>query len=176
MGQKIDFEILYWFNRIKFALSGTFYKNAIRAVKLGGIIVRASDGQSVRRVNVSGDWSKRPMWLVKASDVIGQCVRCGWSIKCPRSLVNASGTNDVVIRLSDLINYMNWCQVEVKNICFNTADGQWLIGPARPASPMFVAHRPWQTSTADALTFSSDALTLSADALTFASDALTRTL
>ena len=25
------------------------------------IIVRASDGQSVRRVNVSGDWSKRPM-------------------------------------------------------------------------------------------------------------------
>ena len=54
-------------------------------------------------------WSKRPASqcvrrLVKASDVIGQCVRCGWS-KCPRSLVNASGTNDVVIRLSDLINY-----------------------------------------------------------------------
>ena len=33
------------------------------------------------------------------------------------------------------------------------------MGPARPASPMFVAHRPWRTSTADALTFSSDALT-----------------
>ena len=132
------------------------------------IIVRASDGQSVRRVNVSGDWSKRLMWLVKASDVIGQRVWYGWS-KCPRSLVNVSGTNDVVIRLSDLINYTNWCQLEVKNICFNSADGQWLIGPARPASPMFVAHRPWRTSTADALTFSSDALT-------FASDALTRTL
>ena len=47
--------------------------------------------------------------MVKASDVIGQRVRCGWS-KCPRSLVNASGTNNVVIRLSensDLINYMN---------------------------------------------------------------------
>ena len=55
--------------------------------------------------------SKRPASqcvrrLVKASDVIGQRVPCGWS-KCPRSLVNASGTNDVVIRLSDLINYMN---------------------------------------------------------------------
>ena len=47
------------------------------------------------------------------------------------------------------------------------------IGPARPASPMFVAHRLWRTSTADALTLSADALTLSADALTFASDALT---
>ena len=56
------------------------------------------------------------------------------------------------------------------------ADGQWLIGPVRPASPMFVAHRPWRTSTADALTFSSDALTFASDALTFASDALTRTL
>ena len=44
--------------------------------------------------------------MVNASDVIGQRVRSGWS-KCPRSLVNASGTNDVVIRLSDLINYMN---------------------------------------------------------------------
>ena len=29
MGKKIDFEILYWFNRIKSALSGPFYKNAI---------------------------------------------------------------------------------------------------------------------------------------------------
>ena len=101
-----------------------------------------------------------------------QSVLCDWSM-CPMWLVNASGTNDVVIRLSALINYMNWCQVEVKNICFNTADGQWLIGPARPASSMFVAHWPWRTSTADTLTFSSDALTLSADALTFASDALT---
>ena len=26
-----------------------------------GVIVKASDGQSVRRVNASGDWSKRPM-------------------------------------------------------------------------------------------------------------------
>ena len=63
-----------------------------------------------------------------------------------------------------------------KYICFNTADSQWLIGPARPASPMFVAHRPLRTSTVDALTLSADALTLSADALTFVSDALTRTL
>ena len=29
--------------------------------KITRVIVRASDGQSVRRVNVSGDWSKRPM-------------------------------------------------------------------------------------------------------------------
>ena len=121
-----------------------FDVEAIESIGLGNY------SQSVR-------WSKRPASqcvrrLVKASDVIGQSVRCDWSM-CPRSLVNASGTNDVVIRLSDLINYINWCQVEVKNICFNTADGQWLIGPARPASPMFVAHRPWRTSTADALTF-----------------------
>ena len=46
--------------------------------------------------------------MVKASGesmcpVIGQCVRCGWSM-CPMWLVNASGTNDVVIRLSDPIS------------------------------------------------------------------------
>ena len=56
-------------------------------------MVKASASQCVRR-------------LVKASDVIGQSVRCGWSM-CPMRLVNASGTNDVVIRLSDLINCMN---------------------------------------------------------------------
>ena len=80
-------------------------------VKASGKSMCPATGQSVRRVNVSGDWSKRPASqcvprLVKASDVIGQSVRCDWS-KCPRSLVNASGTNNVVIRLSDLINYMN---------------------------------------------------------------------
>ena len=49
--------------------------------------------------------------MVKASgesvcSATGQSVRCDWS-KRPMWLVNASGTNDVVIRLSDLINYMN---------------------------------------------------------------------
>ena len=33
----------------------------VMLLALDRIIVRASDGQSVRRVNVSGDWSKRPM-------------------------------------------------------------------------------------------------------------------
>ena len=49
--------------------------------------------------------------MVKASGesmcpATGQSVRCDWSM-CPMWLVNASGTNDVVIRLSDLINDMN---------------------------------------------------------------------
>ena len=77
---------------------------ALRVRPSGSMVPKMSYIQSVR-------WSKRPASqcvrrLVKASDVIGQSVRCGWS-KRPMWLVNASGTNDVVIRLSDLINYMN---------------------------------------------------------------------
>ena len=66
---------------------------------------------TINNYSQSVRWSMRPASqcvrrLVKASDVIGKCVRCGWS-KCPRSLVNATGTNNVLIRLSELINYMN---------------------------------------------------------------------
>ena len=56
----------------------------------------------------AGGWSKRPIAKVSGSKrPMRKSKRPRRKSKRPMRLVNASGTNDVVIRLSDLINYMN---------------------------------------------------------------------